>query len=261
VLQSPKKTILLYLTLFLFGIQSTNAQYYRIKERVKHLQNFDQKTLHYGYYFGFNNFGFDIKYVDNYSVPRSRYFPLNRRGQGLPDIELVKNTGFNVGLVGDLRLNKYFNLRIEPGLYYTQRDLIYPAETPGLLSDNDFIREVKSTYIHVPLLVKFSGERINNWKPYLVGGVSTSFNLSSNSKNNDDNFNNVFRVESQTFNYEVGFGIDFYLVYFKFSPSIRGIFSFQNELISDNPANGVSPWTSNITNLSSQTIVINLTFE
>ena len=91
MLQSPKKTIFLYLTLFLFGIQSTNAQYYRIKERVKHLQNFDQKTLHYGYYFGFNNFGFDIKYVDNYSVPRSRYFPLNRRGQGLPDIELVKN--------------------------------------------------------------------------------------------------------------------------------------------------------------------------
>ena len=125
---------------------------------MKHLQNFDQKTLHYGYYFGFNNFGFDIKYVDNYSVPRSRYFSLNRRGQGLPDIELVKNTGFNVGLVGDLRLNKYFNLRIEPGLYYTQRDLIYPAETPRLLSDNDFIREVKSTYIHVPLLIKFSGE-------------------------------------------------------------------------------------------------------
>jgi hypothetical protein len=68
-------------------------------------------------------------------------------------------------------------------------------------------------------------------------------------------------MENQSFNYEVGFGIDFYLVYFKFSPSIRGIFSFQNELIYDNPTNDLSPWTSNITRLLSQGIAINLTFE
>ena len=91
--------------------------------------------------------------------------------------------------------------------------------------------------------------------------MSTSFNLSSNQKNNDDNFNNVFRVTAQTFNYEVGFGIDFYLVYFKFSPSIRGIFSIQNELIPDNTTSGRSPWTSNITNLISRGVVINFTFE
>ncbi|MGB2245138.1 MAG: porin family protein [Flavobacteriaceae bacterium] len=234
------------------------AQYYRVKERVKHLQNFDKKTLHYGYFFGFNNFGYDIKYVENYAVPSSSRIP---DGQNLPNIELVKNTGFNVGLIGDLRINEYFNLRIEPGLYYNQRDLMYPSNTPRMSSEADYLREVKSTYIHLPLLIKFSGERINNWKPYLVGGVSTSFNLSSNAKNNDDNFNNVFRVNSQMFSYEVGFGIDFYLVYFKFSPSIRGIFSIQNELIKDNPSNGISPWTSNITSLMSQGIAINLTFE
>ena len=85
--------------------------------------------------------------------------------------------------------------------------------------------------------------------------------VQSNQKNNDDNFNNVFRLTSQTFNYEIGFGIDFYLVYFKFSPSIRGIFSIQNELIPDNLTNGRSPWTSNITHLSTQGVVINLTFE
>ena len=68
-------------------------------------------------------------------------------------------------------------------------------------------------------------------------------------------------MTSQTFSYEVGFGIDFYLVYFKFSPSIRGIFSIQDELVPDNILNGKSPWTSNITHLSTQGVVINLTFE
>lgn len=246
------------LCLCLFGLSLANAQYYRVRERVKNLQNFDAKPYHYGYFFGFNNFGYQMQYKDNYAVPPSPRIP---DGQNLPNIELVKNKGFNVGLIGDLRLHKYFNLRLEPGLYYTQRDLIYPEGTPGMTQENDFTREVKSTYIHLPLLIKFSGERINNWKPYVVAGVSTSFNLSSNEKNTDDNFSNVFRVTSQSFNYEVGIGIDIYLVYFKFSPSIRGIFSIQNELISDNPVNGISPWTSNITSMMSQGIAINLTFE
>jgi hypothetical protein len=111
----------------------------------------------------------------------------------------------------------------------------------------------------LPLLIKFSALRVNNFKPYLVGGISSSFNLSSNKKSTDDNSNNVFRVISQTYNYEIGFGVDFYLPYFKFSPSIRGLFSIDNELIQD--VDPMSPWTSNINNLFSQAILINFTFE
>ena len=258
-LKDLKRLLYFLLLSIIFCDNSTYAQYYTVKERIMHLQTFDEKPLHYGYFLGFNSFGYQIQYNSNYSVPSNRNFPNNKRGLNLPNIELIKNTGFNVGLIGDLRLNKYFNLRLEPGLYYTQRDLIYPEATSGLKNDEDYLREVKSTYIHIPLLVKFSAKRINNFKPYLVAGMSTSFNLSSNQKNNDDNYNNVFRVTSQSFNYEIGFGIDFYLVYFKFSPSFRGIFSIQNELVQDNNSN--SPWTSNIKNLLSQSIAINLTFE
>lgn len=237
------------------------AQYYQVRERVQNLQTFDNKTLHYGYFFGFNNYGYKIEYASNYSVSPLRTFGNGKRGLGLPNIEIVKNTGFNVGLIGDLRLHKNLNLRIEPGLYYSQRDLLYPEATEGINTEGDQLREVKSTYIHLPLLLKFNANRINNWRPFVVGGFSTSFNLSSNEKNNDDNFNAVFRVHSQTFNYEVGLGVEFYLEYFKFSPSIRGIFSIQNEIIPDNPENGLSPWTSNITNFRSEGLVVNLTFE
>ena len=273
MLQSPKiKYTFIYAVLLYLGSTSAFAQYYQVRERVKHLQNFDNKTLHYGYFFGFNEFGFKFEYVNNYSIPYSntlQELTPSLNGKGYPNVELAKSMGFNVGLIGDLRINRFLNLRLEPGLYYSQRDLLYPNDSPAWFrefggdytNENDGIREVKSTYIHLPLLIKFSGERINNWKPYLVGGMSTSFNLSSNQKNNDDNFNNVVRLTSQTFSYEVGFGIDFYLVYFKFSPSILGIFSIQNELIPDNLANGRSPWTTNIAHLSSQGVVINLTFE
>lgn len=250
---NQKNTILLTLVVLLFGITIGYAQYPSVKERVQNLQDFDEKFLHYGYFFGFNEYGYKFEYEKTYSGP-----PV-LKGKGLPDIELVKNYGFNVGLIGDMRINKFINLRFEPGLYYSQRDLIYPDATPGLNSDQDYLREVKSTYIHLPLLVKFNALRVNNFRPYVVGGISTAFNLSSNKKNADDNSNNIFRVISQTYNYEIGFGIEFYLPYFKFTPSIRGLFSIENELIQDNDP--LSPWTSNINNMFSQGILINFTFE
>ena len=232
---------------FLFKYFSIFSQYPFVREKIENLPNFDKKILHYGYFVGLNDYDFKFEYSSNY------YTLLN-----LNDIEIEKSNGFNVGLIGDLRINDFFNLRFEPGLYANQRKLIYPDQE-GLSSENDKIREIKSTYIHLPLLIKFSSLRINNFKPYVVGGISSSLNLSSNEKNNDDNSNNVFRMKSNSLYYEVGFGIDFYLTYFKFSPSIRGIFSFKNELVNDNDLN--SPWTSNIENLYSRGLLINFTFE
>ena len=194
MLQSPKiKYTFIYAILLYLGSTTAFAQYYQVRERVKHLQNFDNKTLHYGYFFGFNEFGFKFEYVNNYSIPYSntlQELTPSLNGKGYPNVELAKSMGFNVGLIGDLRINRFLNLRLEPGLYYSQRDLLYPNDSPAWFrefggdytNENDGIREVKSTYIHLPLLIKFSGERINNWKPYLVGGMSTSFNLSSNQK-------------------------------------------------------------------------------
>lgn len=225
------------------------AQYPTVREKVINLPSFDDPFLHYGYYVGVNNFDFKFLYEGGYYE------------NGLRDIEVKSNTGFNVGLIGDMRINKFINLRLEPGLYYSKRDLMYP-ENSIFENESDRLREVKSTYIHLPLIVKFSAGRINNFRPFVLAGISTDFNLSSNHKNVDDNFSAVFRMEPQNINYEIGLGFDFYLYYFKFSPSIRGIFSMQNELIPDNPnASGPSPWTGNIQEMVSRGFAINLTFE
>ena len=107
--------------------------------------------------------------------------------------------------------------------------------------------------------LKEIAKRINNFRPFILTGFSTDFNLSSNEKNSDDNASNVFRTTSQSFNYELGLGFEFYLYYFKFSPSFRGIFSFQNELISDNREN--SPWTGKILNMLSRGDSLIINFE
>lgn len=225
----------LLLILCLNGYSQSKSMF--SKDPIINLENFQKQRLYFGYYLGFNSFDFKIDYKTV-----------------APDIQVEKSTGFNVGVVADLKLQEYINLRFEPGLYYTKRTLHYPNFTTEL----DALREVNSTYIHFPLLLKFSALRTGNIRPYLVGGVSTTLNLSGNSKSIDDNEQQKFRVKPWSTNYELGFGIDFFSEYFIFSPSIRGCFSLKDELIRDNNPN--SPWTGNIESLKSRAIFINFTF-
>ena len=169
--------------------------------------------------------------------------------------------GFSVGLIGNMRINEHLDLRLEPGLFITRRDLYYNSLYffGQEFNDNDLIREVKSTYIHVPLLLKVSTTRVNNIKPFVVGGFSVAINLSSNEKNPDDNNNGQFRTKSNVFFYELGAGIDIYLPWFKFTPSIRGIFAINDELMRDKDPN--SPWTSNIVSMKSRGLLISFTFQ
>jgi hypothetical protein len=134
----------LYYSLFLiFSLQLT-AQTKGIfsNDPIINLENFDKQKVYFGYYLGFNTYDFKIDYLTTPSK----------------DISVTTSTGFNVGIVGDLRLQEYINLRFEPGLYYTQRNLYYSGFTRQI----DAEREIRSTYIDFPLLVKFSSKRTGN---------------------------------------------------------------------------------------------------
>jgi hypothetical protein len=232
------KKIVLLLLLISVQVQAQLGKSMFTKDPILNLENFDKQRVYWGYFLGFSNFDFKV----DYKTPNQE------------DINVVGNTGFNVGLVGVLRLHEYIELRFEPGLYYASRTLTYP----GFTNDLDALREVKSTYIDFPLLVKFSSLRTGNVRPFLVGGVSTTMNLSSNSKSKDDNSEQKFRVKPWTQNYQLGFGIDLYFEYFKFSPSIRGVFGLGDELIRDDDPN--SPWTGNISSMKTRAVLINFTF-
>ena len=229
------------LVLLMIG-QTASAQLFT-KEKIKNQETFDKQLLTWGYFLGLNSYDYKFEYEED-----------------LRDILVETNLGFSVGLIGDLRINEHLNLRFEPGLYITQRNLMYdPSYFDGMeFNDSDLLREVKSTYIHFPLLLKVSTKRINNFKPFIVGGFSTALNLSSNEENPEDNGNGQFRSKKSMLFYELGFGIDFYLYWFKFTPSIRGVFALNDEIIRDNDPN--SPWTGNIESMKTRAILINFTF-
>ncbi len=229
---------------------SSYAQFFT-KERISNdatggKGDIDNKRLTWGYFLGYNTYDYKFEYNEQFTDRNT-------------DIQVESLGGFNVGLVGDVRLTKNLNLRLEPGLYFTQRNLSFPGFDPTIFPERDFLREVKSTYIHVPLLLKFSTNRLNNIKPFIVGGLSSSFNLSSNEDNPQDNLEGEFRQKKITNYYELGLGIDLYFYYFKFTPSIRGVFALSDELVPDNDPN--SPYTGNVATMKSRGLFLNFTFQ
>ncbi len=220
----------------------SSAQLFTNK-KIINLENMDKKVLSWGYFLGFNSYDFKFEYEQN-----------------LDDILVESSGGFQVGLTGDLRLNDHFNLRLEPGVYFTTRTLQYnESYFEGIdFNPSDLIRDTQSTYIHIPLLLKFSTNRINNFRPFIVGGLSTAINLASNEMNPSDNSGGQFRMTTNNYFYEIGFGIDLYLLYFKFTPSIRGVFAINDEVVRDVDPN--SPWTGNISQMRTRGLFINFTF-
>ena len=241
-LNNYMRSLLILLSLVLsFQISSAQA----VKEKISNdatggQGQIDEKRYTWGYYLGLNSYDYKFDY-----------------NEATDDIIVETSMGFNVGLVGDVKINNYINLRLEPGISFVTRTLNF--EDPSFTMPGDFEREVTSTYINVPLLVKLSTKRLNNWKPFVVGGASWSRNLSSNEDNPNDNSAGQFRQVTNVFNYELGFGIDFYLYYFKFTPSIRGVFAINDELVPDLDSN--SPYTGNVSSMLSRGVFINFTFQ
>lgn len=229
---------------FVLTFQNASAQLFNKEKIANSVNGIDNKPLSWGYFIGFNSYDFNFDY-----------------NQNLDEILVEKNSGFHLGLVGDVRINDFFNLRLEPGVFFTTRTLQYnESYFNGIMfNDSDLEREIKSTYIHVPLLLKASTKRINNFKPFIIGGLSTALNLSSKEDNKNDNSSGEFRMKKNMYFYEIGFGIDIYLQYFRFTPSIRGVFAMNNEIVNDVDPN--SPWTGNVASMKTRGVFINLTFQ
>jgi len=232
-----KKFFVTTILVFLF-INLTTAQN---RDVIEYKQNWDKQKVFWGYFLGVNQKDFKI----TYNTPGAF-------------VNVKASSGFEVGLIGDLRLHKNINLRLEPGLSSNSKTLEFTNENIVVPNENMRIRKVSGTYLRIPLLVKFSTNRLYNLRPYLIGGVSYDYNFSSNQDNPFDNDNGEFRMKKFNFSYEMGVGIDLYLPFFIFSPSIRGVFNINNELVRDNDPN--SPWTGPIDYFGTRGVFLKLAF-
>jgi hypothetical protein len=224
------------LTLFFFLILLSSVVKGQEK-KVENLKTDDQKRLRFGYYLGLNSIGAKMDYLDT---------------AGAFQLVVKPKPSFDVGLLADMRINEFLNIRFHPGVAFVEREIKFPFS--GLTE-----RIVKSNYVRFPLGIKLNTRRIRNARPYIMGSMSYNINITSEETNPDDNTSGTFRMRRNMYAWEFAIGTDIYLPYFKFTPSIHGIFALNNELVPDkNPA---SEFTKHIASMKSRGVFLRFTFE
>ena len=138
------------------------------------------------------------------------------------------NPGFSVGVLGDFRLSDNFNVRISPTMHFGSKHLVFRDFND--LNDAGHPREttqdLKNSYLAIPLDLKFSAPRFNNYRPYVVAGFSPMINLAGK----DQDYVRLKRFDAMV---NVGLGCDFYLPFFKLIPELKFCYGLTNALDKD----------------------------
>jgi len=212
---------------------------------VPNLLKYDNQRFHFGFSIGYNQFDFTIKTKADLSGYDS-----------LMVINTSPLSGFNLGIVSNLRLGKYFDLRFIPGLAFGDRIVNYTIKynnSTRLITK----KNIESVYLNIPLLVKFKSSRMHNVRVYVIAGAQYSLDLISAAKKEETHSDEIFlKLYPNDFQGQVGAGLDFYCTYFKFTTELKMSFGFVNLLKYEN-----NMYASSVTSLKSKILEISFLFE
>lgn len=213
------------------------------ERKVQNKPYIDYRRLHYGFFVGTHLQ--DMEFMNNGYVTETGE-------QWYADIATY-NPGFSVGVLADLRLGTHFSLRALPTLHFGQNTIRFREQTGGAKEK----QQVKTTYLACPVHVKCAAERFNNYRPYITAGLSPMVNLTIKKQQPI-----LFKKFDCMF--EVGFGCDFYLPFFKLIPELKFAFSLMDVLDKERPDlldENKLKFTQSVDKVVSKMVVLSFYFE
>ena len=188
--------------------------------------NYDEYLFHYGLAIGVNTL--DFRKILSAGIFNSL--------DTVNAIEQYSQPGFNIHMVGNLRINHFLDLRFIPGMIFSQRDLTYHLSY--LTASNDTAvtthkMSIESTMLSFPLYIKYRANRINNWRPYILFGGNYTFDLETEKKIKEEEKPKI-KLNKSDFYIEVGAGVDYYFPFFKLATELRFSFGINNMIKRDN---------------------------
>ncbi len=217
------------------------------------------------------SFGFTFQYLmQNYKIVKQPDWqkplfnnedPFNQLTTNATSISSRSTPGFSVGFITRYRLTEFLEARTTPSLVFADRELLYTFAKPNTpnsqLQNDDIARQVQTTTIEIPLLLKLRSERIGNFRGYLIGGAKYSIAMNKGEADrNDAPLQQKIQNKRGFASYEAGIGCDIYFEYFKMSPEIKVGNSFGNVLVANNV-----PLISPLSKLFLHSVMFSLHFE
>ena len=152
-----KQTV--YILIFFIFAFSSEAQ----KRKVQNQPYADNKLYHFGFHVGLH--AQDLILTNNgITAPNGETWFAE-----IPDYA----PGFSVGVIGDLFMNPFMNLRVVPTIHFGDKTVCFKE----LTSEEEKLVSMRTNYIALPLDVKISSMRLNNCRPYILGGAYSAIEL------------------------------------------------------------------------------------
>jgi hypothetical protein len=161
--------------------------------------------------------------------------------------------GFSVGVIGDLFLNPYMNLRLTPTIHFGDRTLLFKE----FESEEEKRVSIRSNYLSIPLDLKISSMRLNNCRPYILGGVYGALDLGRKK-------GYELLMKQLDYGFEFGFGCNFYMPYFRLAPEIKFKFGLPDMMEHERPDllnEADKIYTNALSKATTRMIVITFNFE
>lgn len=176
----------------------------------------DQRPFHYGFLAGMQLM--DIEFTQNGFTDEEG----NQWFAEAPNYE----PGFCVGILGEMRINNYLAVRCIPTMHFGTKNIQFRNQkaTPneeGVMNHEKQYQNMRATYFTIPIDIKYSAERFNNYRPYMMAGVAPAIDLTV--KKGQNHLLNNFECFL-----EVGLGCDFYAPWFKFIPEVKFCYGLAN---------------------------------
>lgn len=206
------RTILLTVLLLLapvLGAGSLCAQERKIQNRPF----LDDRVWHYGFLVGFNIQ--DLRLANNGTAYVNQNGGVEYWYADVPEY----TPGFSVGVLGELKANDWLSLRVIPTMHFGDKKVVFKEQRSGKFTE----QYVKSTYLSVPLDLKISAARFNNYRPYVVTGLAPNVDLTVKK-------GKELLVKRTDVMFEIGMGLDLYYPYFKMIPELKFCFGLNNVL-------------------------------
>ncbi|MBX3101433.1 MAG: PorT family protein [Bacteroidetes bacterium] len=156
--------------------------------------------------------------------------------------------GINLGLICNVRLQKYLDLRFIPAVSLQQRSFTY------LVGDSSFTRRLEASYMEIPLYLRFKSQFYHNHRVYVMTGLKYSNNLMSERRLKDDP--DLVKIDNHDFSWEFAAGVNIYGDRVLLSPEIRYSLGMRNIYTPD-----FTDYSSAIKMITTHSILICLNFE
>jgi hypothetical protein len=200
--------------------------------------DYDERPLHYGFFLAGNSTRFNHNYSEAFNTGTDSAFAITPKGA----------PGFGLGFIASYGISKYFDIRILPSAAFYERSINY-----HFVKGSTNTQRIESTFLELPVLIKYKSVRRGNVRMYMVGGVKPSIEIGSNKK---ERTKDRLVTENMDLSMEYGIGFDLFYTFVKVSPELRFSHGIRNMLVKD-----TSPYSKGLDKLSSHTISLYLFFE